>query len=51
MRYDFPVPHYKRIGPSVVHVICRFRIPANVGVVSFDAPLLQGELSARLCKL
>jgi hypothetical protein len=51
MRYDFPVPHDERVGPSVVHIIWRFCIPANVGVVTFDALLVQGELSARLGKL
>jgi hypothetical protein len=47
----FPFRTTNVSGPIVVHVIWRFCIPANAGVVTFDALLLQGELSARLCKL
>jgi hypothetical protein len=51
LRYDFSVPHNKRVGSHFVRIVRRFRTPKNVGVVTLNVSLLYHKRGSRFCKL
>src|ERR1017187_3439872 len=51
LRYYLPVSHHKRVGSEFVRIVCCFRSPDNIGVITLDGSLLHRKRGARFRKL